>query len=99
MNWEPDICRGQSLLSPWQPNIAYMHAVSWKRKHLLTNNSIICDPPQDFNAQGEIKLMKRFHLKTKEFILTRFSTLETIKREEVEQKSVEKLLNNSLRAK
>ena len=98
MNWEPDICRGQSLLSPWQPNIAYMHAVSWKRKHLLTNNSIICDPPQDFNAQGEGTLTTRFH-KFQEFILTRVSTLKTIKREEVEQKSVEKLLNNSLRAK
>ena len=45
-------------------------------------------PPQDFNAQGESTLTTRFHLKTKEFILTRFSTFDTIKREEVEQKSV-----------
>ena len=87
MNWEPDFW-GQSLLSPWQPNIAYMHAVSWKRKHLLINNSIIRDPPQDFNAQGESTLTTHFHLETKESILTRFSTLETIKREEVEQKRV-----------
>ena len=55
-------------------------------------------PPQDFNAQGESTLTTRFH-KFREFILTRVSTLETIKLEEVEQKSVEKLLNNSLRAK
>ena len=87
MNWEPDF-GGQSLLSPWQPNTAYMHAVSWKRKHLLTSNSIKCDPPQDFNAQGESTLTTRFHLKAKEFILTRFSTLKTIEREEVQQKSV-----------
>ena len=36
---------------------------------------IICDPPQDFNAKGESTRMTRFHFKTKEFILTRFSTL------------------------
>ena len=77
-----------------------LHACSELNAEAFINKqNIICDPPQDFNAQGEITLMKRFHLKTKEFILTRFSTLETIKREEVEQKSVEKLLNNSLRAK
>ena len=35
----------------------------------------ICDPPQDFNAKGESTRMTRFHFKTKEFILTRFSTL------------------------
>ena len=35
----------------------------------------ICDPPQDFNAKGESTRTTRFHLKTKEFILTRFSTL------------------------
>ena len=31
-----------------------------------------CDPPQDFNAKG---CTTRFHFKTKDFILTRFSTL------------------------
>ena len=35
----------------------------------------ICDPPQDFNAKGESTRMTRFHFKTKEFILTRFSML------------------------
>ena len=34
-----------------------------------------CDPPQDFNAKGESTRTTRFHFKTKEFILTRFSTL------------------------
>ena len=36
-------------------------------------NSIL--PPQDFNAKGESTRTTRFHFKTKEFILTRFSTL------------------------
>ena len=90
---------GQSLFSPWQPNTAFLHVVSWKRKHSLKNNSIICDPPQDFDAQGESTLTTSFHFKAKEFLLTRFSTLEAIKREEVEQKSVLKFVNNSLRAK
>ena len=35
----------------------------------------ICDPPQDFNTKGESTRTTRFHFKTKEFILTRFSTL------------------------
>ena len=35
----PDL--GQRFVSPSQPNTGYVHAVSWKRKHLLTNNSII----------------------------------------------------------
>ena len=35
----------------------------------------ICNPPQDFNAKGESARTTRFHFKTKEFILTRFSTL------------------------
>ena len=60
---------------------------------------MICDPQQDFDAQGESTLTTRFHFKTKEFILTRFSTFETIKSDEVEHKSVLKFLNNSLRAK
>ena len=34
-----------------------------------------CDPPQDFNAKGEGTRTTRFHFKTKEFILTRFTTL------------------------
>ena len=34
-----------------------------------------CDPLQDFNAKGESTRTTRFHFKTKEFILTRFSTL------------------------
>ena len=34
-----------------------------------------CDPPQDFNAKGESTRTTRFDFKTKEFILTRFSTL------------------------
>ena len=37
--------------------------------------SVICDPPQDFNAKGESTRPTRFHFETKEFILTRFSTL------------------------
>ena len=47
---------------------------------------MICDPQQDFDAQGESTLTTRFHFKTKEFIWTRFSTFETIKSEEVEHK-------------
>ena len=89
MNWDIfwyQIC-GQSLVSPSELNTASMHAVSWKRKYLLTNNSIIRDPPQDFDAQGESTLT------------TRFSALDTIKREEFEQRNVLKFLNNSLRAK
>ena len=35
----------------------------------------ICEPPQNFDAEGESTLTKRFHFKTKQFILTRFSTL------------------------
>ena len=38
-------------------------------------SSLKCDPPQDFNAKGESTRTTRFHFKTKEFILTRFSTL------------------------
>ena len=37
--------------------------------------SQICGPPQDFNATGESTRTTRFHFKTKEFILTLFSTL------------------------
>ena len=44
-------------------------------------------PPQDFDAQGESTLT------------TRFSALDTIKREEFEQRNVLKFLNNSFRAK
>ena len=33
------------------------------------------DPPQDFNAKGESTRTTCFHFKTKEFILTCFSTL------------------------
>ena len=54
-------------------------------------------PPTGFWCPST--LTTRFHFKTKEFILTRFSTLETIEIEEVEHKSVFKFLNNSLRAK
>ena len=36
------------------------------------------DPPQDFNAKGESTRTTRFHSKTKEFILTRFSTLASL---------------------
>ena len=57
---------------------------------------MICDPQQDFDSQGESTLTTRFHFKTKEFLLTRFCTLETIKRDQGEQRSV---LNSSLRAK
>ena len=35
----------------------------------------ICDSPQDLKAKGESTRTTRFHFKTKEFILTRFSTL------------------------
>ena len=41
---------------------------------------LICDPPQDFNAIGESTRTTRFHFKTKEFILTRFSTLAILPR-------------------
>ena len=34
-----------------------------------------CDPPQDFNAKGESTHTTRFPFKTKEFILTCYSTL------------------------
>ena len=44
-----------------------------ERQKKQTNN--IYDPPQDFNAKGESTRTTRFHFKTKEFILTRFSTL------------------------
>ena len=43
----------------------------WKAGEIGEN----CDPPQDFNAEGESTRTTRFHFKTKEFILTRFSTL------------------------
>ena len=42
---------------------------------ILSLYCTICDPPQDFNAKGESTCTTRFHFKTKEFILTRFSTL------------------------
>ena len=32
--------------------------------------TVICDPPQDFDAEGESTLTTRFHFKTKEFLLT-----------------------------
>ena len=41
----------------------------------LSSEGNKCDPPQDFNAKGESTRTTRFHFKTKEFILTRFSTL------------------------
>ena len=40
-----------------------------------TKKQTICDPPQDFNAKDESTRTTRFHFKTKEFILTRLSTL------------------------
>ena len=43
----------------------------WKAGEIGEN----CDPPQDFNVKGESTRTTRFHFKTKEFILTRFSTL------------------------
>ena len=66
------------LLSVYRKN-------SWKR--CLENDQVVinsglptvncrkCDSPQDFNAKGESTRTTRFHFKTKEFILTRFSTL------------------------
>ena len=42
---------------------------------MTPNHVINGDPPQDFNAKGESTRTTRFHFKTKEFILTRFSTL------------------------
>ena len=30
--------------------------------------TVICDPPQDFDAEGESTLTTRFHFKTKEFL-------------------------------
>ena len=48
----------------------------WKKQNpFLLLSSSICDRPQDFNAKGESTRTTRFHFKTKEFILTRFSTL------------------------
>ena len=42
-----------------------------------TGNPLVsnCDPPRDLNAKGESARTTRFHFKTKESILTRFSTL------------------------
>ena len=48
-----------------------LHFAMFPTTFLLT----ICDPPQDFNTKSESKRRTRFHFKTKEFILTRFSTL------------------------
>ena len=48
-----------------------LHFAVFPTTFLLT----ICDPPQDFNAKGESTRTTRFNLKTKEFILTRFSKL------------------------
>ena len=79
-----------------QPNTAFVNVVNWKQKHLLKKKTMICDPQQDFDTQGESTLTTRFHFKTKEFIWTRFSTFETIKSEEVEHKIVLVILNNSL---
>ena len=48
-----------------------LHFAVFPTTFLLT----ICDPPQDFNAKGESTRTTRLNLKTKEFILTRFSKL------------------------
>ena len=32
--------------------------------------TVTCDPPQDFDAEGESTLTTRFHFKTKEFLST-----------------------------
>ena len=53
----------------------------------------ICDPPQDFNAKGESTRTTCFHFKTKEFILTRFSTRASQTKERV------KVFKQKLRAK
>ena len=45
---------------------------------LKMENIAKCDPPQDFNAKGEST--RTTSLKTKEFILTRFSTLAILPR-------------------
>ena len=45
------------------------------RVDAFVKDEAICDPPQDFNAKGESTRTTHFHFKTKEFILTRFSTL------------------------
>ena len=42
---------------------------------LKMENIAKCDPPQNFNAKGESTCTTRFHFKTKECILTRFTTL------------------------
>ena len=71
----------------------------------------ICNPPQDFNSKGESARTTRFHFKTNQFFFdTRQhtcnlaslaisfvseDTLETIKREQVEEKSVLKFSNKS----
>ena len=47
----------------------------WDRKNHQQIPQHKCDPPQDFNAKGESTRTTRFHFKTKEFILTCFSTL------------------------
>ena len=50
-------------------------AIHGNTKLYMTIHGNICDPPQDFNAKGEGTRTTRFHFKTKEFILTRLSTL------------------------
>ena len=42
---------------------------------IYEREQIICELPQDFDAKGESTVVTRFHFKTKEFILTLFSTL------------------------
>ena len=49
-----------------------LKVVAWKN---VPEILFKCDPPQDFNAKGESTRTTRFHFKTNEFILTRFSTL------------------------
>ena len=57
------------------PNAWKIAKVTTIFKEGLKSDPNNCDPPQDCKAKGESTRTTRFHFKTKEFILTRFSTL------------------------
>ena len=77
--WSPDTLFWQ-LSIYHNMNVQYQAVPAWAPKlvrkcEMPRGPTHICDPPQDFNAKGESTRTTRFHFKTKEFILTRFSTL------------------------
>ena len=63
---------------PRKPSSFLLFSIDYYKDALKSQLQLcmtICDPPQDFNAKGENTRTTRFHFKTKEFILTRLSTL------------------------